>query len=527
MNKIIIITYLINLLFISLSRSGVVVEYLKSNNIINEGASGIIVHDITSNNTQAPSGVIVHDAINNNTQAPSGVIVHDAINNSTEAPSGVIVHDAINNITQAPNGVIVHDIINNNNITQAPNTIILEQLIKNGTNPTIPPSFYNNNNSNITNIINNTISTSYINININKNNNKINKEEFKNKIINFIENNEKDEIKNRQYKNLFINYILNYDDKINHYNNSNNNINIINKYNLYIESDKYIKKLNQEYKKLYNIDNIYDHTKFSDWSIEEKKSILINQQDMLNTQSLLQTDCINFKGWQGSIEQIKNKTFENVAQPVQDQGSECGSCWAFSSIAQYELNYYLYKNKYEKQSEQYVLNCIPDNSKSNCTNGYPTKSNLFLGNYGSCSSNNYYTYDGKDIYTCSNCFNNKTELSNVYCINKLSTGYNGNNIKFWNIIANTAQYVGLSFWMGISNNFFYLKSNNPYFYDCGTTNDIIAYHAMSIHGVSEGGNYLYVKNSWGTEWGLNGYFWLSKNSISSCNFQPDVSFNSW
>jgi len=249
---------------------------------------------------------------------------------------------------------------------------------------------------------------------------------------------------------------------------------------------------------------------------KKKNSILIGKKQLNRRRLSSSSSCISFSGW-GSGSSTYN-SFMNDAQPIQNQG-QCGDCWAFASIAQYELNYYIYKNIQQKQSEEYVLNCV-GSSIGNCNGGFPSQTNVWLANYGSCPSLEYNSYDGNDSLPCNNCFSSTTPVGYTACLN----ASDGRMDTFWNITVNTAQYVGLSFWMGVSNDFFYLSSNSPYWTSCNDT--IIGYHAMAIYGQYYG-NWVWVRNQWGTNWGSNGWFWLSQNSINSCQFQQDVSFNYW
>jgi len=346
---------------------------------------------------------------------------------------------------------------------------------------------------------------------------KINEDELKLKLSSLIDKDEK--IKNKEYKNNFISYVLSFKNKKFEYNDDINNGNeekIKKKYSLYVESDLYINKLN-----LKHDIPIYNHTKFSDWSMDEKKALLISEEEYESRRRLALQSCLPFAGWgSGSTSFV---TYQSHAQQVKDQG-ECGSCWAFASAAQYELNYYLYKGVKQSQSEQYILDCVGD-SIGSCSGGWPTQTNLWLATYGSCPTSSYYSYDGKDTWSCWNCWSNKTPISKTACLTPSSTGYSGTSLGFWNIVANTAQYVGLTYWMNISNNFFYLSSTNPYLYTCDSSN-IMGAHAMAIYGESYG-NWLLIKNSWGTSWGMSGYFWLHSGSRTSCNFRGDVSFNYW
>jgi len=254
--------------------------------------------------------------------------------------------------------------------------------------------------------------------------------------------------------------------------------------------------------------------------IRRKKSILISSPEELHRRLQTSSSCLNFAGF-GSGSSTSN-SFANYSQPIQNQGS-CGSCWDFSTIAQYELNYYLYKNIKQKQSEQYILDCTDNTIVGSCAGGYISQTSLYLANYGSCPSSQYWTYDGNDGYSCYNCWSTKTPIGKCAWITQSATGYTSTSDGYWNIIANAAQYVGLTIGMAVSNDFYYVSSSYPYYTGCGT---IIGYHAMAVYGQYYG-NYLLLKNSWGTSWGSNGWVWLSKSSKVSCQFQNYVSFNYW
>jgi cathepsin L len=328
-----------------------------------------------------------------------------------------------------------------------------------------------------------------------------------------------DKIKNKDYKDDFISYVLSYEDKKEDYNDNINNGNddkIKKKYELYIESDEYINSLNAD------LDiKLYEHTQFSDWSLEEKKSILIPDEEYESRRRLALQSCTPFTGWGSGSS--KSVDFRSYAQPIKDQ-NPCGSCWAFASVAQYELNYYLYKGIKQSQSEQYVLDCVGD-SIGNCGGGWPSDTSRWLGTGGSCPTSSYWSYDAKDTWSCGSCWGTKTPAGYTACLTPSSTGYSGTSSGFWNIVANTAEKVGLTYWMSISNNFYYLSSTNAYLYSCDSS-ALLGNHAMAIYGEWYN-DWLLVRNSWGTGFGMSGYFWLHTGSRTSCNFRGDVSFNYW
>jgi hypothetical protein len=360
-----------------------------------------------------------------------------------------------------------------------------------------------------------------------------NETEVMNNISSIIESSTKDNIKSKkkQYKSKYLNYIKSRNYKKQEYSElikNNKKSKIEDKFELFVTSEDYINELNNN-----NLSNPrYGHTKFSDWSKEEKQAVLMTKQEDEEERRRLLTSCFSFSGWGSTVSSTVD--YRWAAQPIQDQ-SGCGSCWAFASIAQYEFNYYKYKSIWSKQNEQYILDCVGD-SIGNCVGGWPHQTNQWLGDYGSCPKYGYYLYDAKDTWSCSpSCWGTKTSTTNARaaCITESSTGYDSENYNYWKIIANAAQYVSLAFWMGISNDFFYLKSYDTsndvksLWYDCDTSNMNEGTHAMAIYGVWYTGDWLLIRNSWGDDWGDDGYFWLSSGSIANCNFQNYVSFNYW
>jgi C1A family cysteine protease len=288
------------------------------------------------------------------------------------------------------------------------------------------------------------------------------------------------------------------------------------KFQLFIESDEYINELNANAS-----EPIYNHTKFSDWSLEEKKSILISDEEVEEQRRRMLSSCTSFGGWGKGISSSVN--YRIYAQKVQDQGG-CNSCWDFASIGQYELNYLFYKGVSQKQNEQHLLECVGDSIGNCASGGQHWTTNQYLATYGSCSKYGYYLYDAEDSWTCSSCWGSLTPTSYAACISPSSTGYSKTSLDYWNTIQNAAQYVSLSFGIKISNNFYYVSSSSPVFANCDASN-LIGGHAMAVYGTN--GNSMLVKNSWGTDWGDNGYAWLNSTVRTSCDLHNYFSFNYW
>lgn len=83
------------------------------------------------------------------------------------------------------------------------------------------------------------------------------------------------------------------------------------------------------------------------------------------------------------------RSYSGIVRPVQDQKS-CGSCWAFAAIGAIEGQMGIYKRKFDKLSEQEVIECAKsvDGTLRGCNGGWSSLVyNHSLGNKGITTSN--------------------------------------------------------------------------------------------------------------------------------------------
>ncbi len=183
--------------------------------------------------------------------------------------------------------------------------------------------------------------------------------------------------------------------------------------------------------------------------------------------------------------------------PVKDQGS-CGSCWDFAATGAFESAYLIATGIVPDFSEQQVLSC--NSGSSSCQGGWMADAyNLFI-NYGAIAESNM-PYRADDQIPC-------TQENYIPIANQLMYMNIPNNV---NAIKNALMCGPVSTTFTVYDDFFGYGGGC---YEHADTDPIN--HAVVIVGwndnLCDGQGAWIVKNSWGTSWGMNGYFYIKYNS---------------
>ncbi|KAL0849603.1 hypothetical protein ABMA28_013862 [Loxostege sticticalis] len=262
------------------------------------------------------------------------------------------------------------------------------------------------------------------------------------------------------------------------------------RFSIFKDNLKTINKQNLESKTA-----VFGITKFSDLTHEE----FLQKRTGLRFPEEYQDRC----QWMPAVTSDFPESFDwrdhNVVTRVKDQG-DCGSCWAFSAIGCLESQYALRYNKLKEFSEQQLVDC--DDDDFGCEGGLMEDAFLWLINNGGVMSEEDYPYSGKDdmcqfnetkvqttIYECGRIDGNNETLLAKQLVHSgpLAIGINADAIGFYN--------------GGIVDHCHSHKMN----------------HGVLLVGYGEekGTPYWIVKNSWGPDWGEDGYFRIIRNK--NCN----------
>ncbi|CAD5221391.1 unnamed protein product [Bursaphelenchus okinawaensis] len=235
---------------------------------------------------------------------------------------------------------------------------------------------------------------------------------------------------------------------------------------------------------------------------------------------------------------------QDLINEIRDQ-SWCGSCWAVSSSSVLTDRLCIASNGTIKTeiSAADLLECC-DYCGSGCVGGYPYRAFHYVEQLGVVSGGNYTSHQGCNPYPFPPCHApdsknypecKKRNFPTPKCQQKCQNGYSEHDYKHDKYYASLSySYVRDSFGvmkeivqrgpivfaaLEVYEDFLYYKSG-VYQHKTG---GYLGLHAVKVvgWGVENGTNYWKVANSWGPQWGENGFFKI-RRGYNEANIEGSV-----
>merc|ERR1711935_591308 len=176
-------------------------------------------------------------------------------------------------------------------------------------------------------------------------------------------------------------------------------------------------------------------------------------------------------------------------------GGQCGSCWAFSTVAGLEGQYFAKNQKLVSLAEQQLVDCSSSFGNMGCNGGLMDNGFEYIETLsdGLCTEDSY-------TYTASDGSCKASSCSTASPAAPVSVAIDASHQSFQ-------------------------------FYKSGVYHELLCSSTRLDHGVTavgygtDGGkDYYIVKNSWGTVWGQQGYINMARNKNNNCGIASSASY---
>jgi cathepsin F len=226
----------------------------------------------------------------------------------------------------------------------------------------------------------------------------------------------------------------------------------------------------------------FGYSKFADMSAEDFKVLLgFKTKEALNFPT---DEVVGIPS--GAIDWVA----KGMTTPVKNQ-EQCGSCWAFSATETVESANLLAGKQVMALGPQEIVDC--DTNDDGCSGGDPREAMRWVESQGGQDTESCYPYTAQN----GNCMESScTPALNINAVNPVA----GSEPAIYTALQSAPLSICCD-----AEPWQYYTGGILDAAQCGTSID----HAIQLTGYSPSqGGYWIVRNSWGADWGENGFIWL-------------------
>ncbi|KAK5867420.1 hypothetical protein PBY51_011913 [Eleginops maclovinus] len=207
----------------------------------------------------------------------------------------------------------------------------------------------------------------------------------------------------------------------------------------------------------------------------------------------------------------------NYVTDVKNQGP-CGSCWTFSTTGCLESVTAIHTGKLVPLSEQQLVDCAQDFNNHGCNGGLPSQAFEYIMYNKGLMTEEDYPYKAIE-HTCVY----KPGLAAAFVKDVVNiTEYDE-----MGMVDAVATLNPVSFAFEVTSDFMHYSTGVYTSTECHQTPDKVNHAVLAVgYGQQDGTPYWIVKNSWGSLWGIDGYFLIERGKnmcgLAACSSFPVV-----